>query len=437
MNNPILHKIIPSLKARNYLRKNLTFIRRLLNFYLIIVAKRKQHKAISRLKQKEKLKVAFFMVTPASWKCHSLYDEMTENAAFEPVVIVIPFVKVGKEEMHQLMRTAQEFCVRQNYKYISTWDNQEQKFMDIKEVVNPDIIFFSHPYPISYKDYSLPNHLDSLNCWVPYSVRQESLYKDMFDQLYHNMFWRNYCESDIHYNISKKYARNKGSNVIVTGHPVIDAIVSAKTDNGSWIPQKKAKKRIVWAPHWTIKGYASSPLNWATFLRYCDLMLELAVEYEDQIQFAFKPHPLLQSTLEKDNLWGKNKTANYFTKWRTLSNAQIHEEYYLDLFADSDALIHDCGSFMIEYLALNKPVLYVQNEYEVNYRFNEYGIQALNCHYKAFNEIDVRNFINNLINEKDALKPVRAEFVKKWFMLDGETAATHIVNDLLSSLGKN
>jgi len=383
---------------------------------------------------KERVKVAFFLVSPSSWKYESLYDEMLDNKYFEPIVIIIPFTKEPDEAMHQKMKSAEEFCIKKGYKYISGWDAQRQLFIDITETINPDFIFFSHPYPISHKNFNLTSHLDVLSCWVPYSVRQESLYKDMFDQLYHNIFWRNYSESAIHLKISKSSARNKGRNVCITGHPIIDAIVAAKPHNGSWVPQEKPKKRIIWSPHWTIRGYASSPLNWATFLRYSDLMLELAVAYEDQIQFAFKPHPLLRSVLEKDNLWGKSKTENYFNKWQALPNAQIHEEYYLDLFADSDALIHDCGSFMIEYLALNKPVLYLQNEADVNYRFNEYGIQALNCHYKALNETDVRNFICNLIDEKDDLRDERVTFGKKWFMFDGETVATRIINDLLTSL---
>ena len=146
------------------------------------------------------------MLTPSSWKYESLYSEMLNNYYFEPIVIIIPFTKVSDDDMHQEMKNAEEFCIKQGYKYTSTWNVKERIFEDIKRMVNPDIIFFSHPYPISYKEYSLTNYLDVLSCWVPYSIRQEALYKDMFDQLFHNMFWRNYSESAIHLEISKSNA---------------------------------------------------------------------------------------------------------------------------------------------------------------------------------------------------------------------------------------
>ena len=44
------------------------------------------------------------------------------------------------------------------------------------------------------------------------------------------------------------------------------------------------------------------------------------------------------------------------------------ETEYVELFKSSDALIHDCGSFMAEYLVTNKPVLFLEKN---NYKIEE------------------------------------------------------------------
>ena len=47
------------------------------------------------------------------------------------------------------------------------------------------------------------------------------------------------------------------------------------------------------------------------------------------------------------------------SEWESLSNAQLETGKYVDLFMTSDAMIHDCGSFTIEYHYTLKPVMYL------------------------------------------------------------------------------
>jgi hypothetical protein len=60
--------------------------------------------------------------------------------------------------------------------------------------------------------------------------------------------------------------------------------------------------------------------------------------------------------LEQDPNWGSEKTTAYYDKWDNLDNGQFKSGDYVDLLT-SDALIHDCGSFMAEYLVVGKPAL--------------------------------------------------------------------------------
>jgi hypothetical protein len=102
-------------------------------------------------------------------------------------------------------------------------------------------------------------------------------------------------------------------------------------------------------------------------------------------------------------------------------------------------MIHDCDSFMGEYLALNKPVLYTFRDSEVKDRMNEFGKAAYDVHYKAGNENDILNFINDVvINEKDEMKQLRSEWVKKIIVPPNSlTASMNIIVDLKKSLNVN
>ena len=71
---------------------------------------------------------------------------------------------------------------------------------------------------------------------------------------------------------------------------------------------------------------------------------------------VFKPHPMLKSKLFRTKL-GKAKTDDYFHFWETQSNTQFNDGEYIELFKQSDAMIHDSGAFLAEYIFTDKPSL--------------------------------------------------------------------------------
>ena len=45
-------------------------------------------RVLERLKNKEVLKVVFYVYDSCKWKCQTIYDEMVNNSRFEPLVVV-------------------------------------------------------------------------------------------------------------------------------------------------------------------------------------------------------------------------------------------------------------------------------------------------------------------------------------------------------------
>lgn len=393
-------------------------------------------KVFDKLKKKDGYIVVFFMISAPTWKYDSVYKLMENSNIFKPIVVIIPIRTYGEDMLLKELRDTEDLCQHNGYKYLVPWDQKRNTWKNIKSILKPDIVFFSSPYGHSHPNYQIKRFLECVTCYVPYSIRQESNIFDIkFNTLFQNIVTRNYYESSIHKDLARKYARNKGENVVVTGFPAIDTIRCANPVNDAWKIQSTNKKKLIWAPHWTIPAFEESALNWSSFLMYFEVMVELADEYKNKIQFSFKPHPMLKHTLVKNELWGEKRTTTYYNKWNEMENGQLDESDYVDLFASSDALIHDCGSFMIEYLALNKPVLYLINDTDIKNRFNDFGVEAFKCHYKAHSADGIRNFIEDtILQSDDPLISERVDFCKNVLLFNETTASEKIINDLKMSL---
>ena len=114
----------------------------------------------------------------------------------------------------------------------------------------------------------------------------------------------------------------------------MDAIIKhCKTPN--------KRKKIIIAPHHTMTDWKELQLS--NFLVYYEFFLELPKIYS-QIDFIFRPHLSVFRVLrEHSNLWN-NTPESYLAKIAAIPN-MTYADNYLELFVQSDALIHNCGSY--------------------------------------------------------------------------------------------
>ena len=66
-----------------------------------------------------------------------------------------------------------------------------------------------------------------------------------------------------------------------------------------------------------------------------------------------------------------------------MPNTSINEGNAYEIFKSSDALIHDCGSFLLDYMFTKKPCLYIAFSGKLNVETAEDGTDAYNAHYHA------------------------------------------------------
>lgn len=362
---------------------------------------------------------------------------MEQNPYFDPIVVVAPFnvhIYYNNKDYLTEINKAIEYVRNRNYNFLSAYDESEETMIDVKKSLNPDIVFFSLPYKNTFYRYHIYNFRDRLTCYVPYGFFTSKLsYRNNASLPFHNYLWKFFVESQYQKQESIKYAINQGENVVITGSLPMEVVMdNAYQPKSIWKKQESPKKKIIWAPHHTI-DYS---FNVSTFLEYAEWMLELAAKYQDKIQFAFKPHPVLKQRLI--NCWGHEKTNEYYQKWATMPNTQLEEGEYLDLFLTSDAMIHDSISFILEYIHMpQKPVLFLMKDKQKTYgSLNDLGQKGLDIHYQAFSANEIENFIETVILcNQDSMKSIRENFYENNLApKDGILPSQKIIHEIITCL---
>lgn len=399
-------------------------------------ARNTHKKSIARLQQKDRCTVAFFLQNSAIWKYDTLYRLLEQSEHYKPIIVIVPYnvhLIYDRKECLNVMKETVNFARQSGYDYISAYDFEHEKWLDVKKIVKPDIVFFTKPYKDTLPQYHIYNFKEQLTLYVPYGINCMNLFKNNYGLSFHNLLWKLLVETEFQKQYAEQYQLCKGDNVEVVGAITIEKLMSQDYHPVDvWKPQSTPKKRIIWAPHHTVDYL----FNFSNFLEYADFMLELADRYKEQVQFAFKPHPVLKFKLL--NIWGKEKTESYYQKWADLENGQIAEGEYLDLFATSDAMIHDSGSFTVEYLYTKKPVLFQVKHDEVEKQWNSFGQKCFACHYHSRSQAEVVEFIEQVVLDgNDSLKEQREQLYTNYlYPKDGIMPSQKIFNLLNDTLRK-
>lgn len=393
-----------------------------------------QRKALELVKGKKKIKVAFFLIHESVWKYEGLYKLMNQDERFEPIVIVCPYIVYGEENMLRDMNQAYEGFKTKDYNVKKTLDDKTREWLDVKKEIKPDIVFFTNPWGLTKPEYLINNFLDSLTCYVPYFYHVTKHLKENYGGITQNFAWRVFYETETHFEYAKKYSNNNAKNVVITGYPGIDNLIFNKKsskEKDPWKIKNRRCKRIIWAPHHTIDGQDAG-LGFSNFKEYADFFINLLNKYQGTLQIAFKPHPLLKVKLQKDTEWGINKANKYYELWDELDNGFLVEGEYSDLFLNSDAIIHDSGSFTVEYLSTRKPALYLLNSEAQLNSLNSFGRKAVDFHYKASNIIEIDEFIEKVVFEgSDPLKSARTTYVNNVLLPPNNTTASQNIYDYI------
>lgn len=391
---------------------------------------------IRKLKKKDVVNVVFFPMNVAMWKYQGIYDLLKQDKRFRLYIFLAPATTFSYESQCKDMQEMRDYFTNRNMSFVDYELEKGEEAANVRTIVDPDILFYAQPYEdcISHC-LRFSCFKDKLLCHVPYAFHARKAEFYNFNMRFNNIAWKLYYQSEENKKQAEQWAYNHGRNMIIVGNSNADEYAKP-LEHDPWKIKERNIKRIIWSPHFTIVdkiGFSQM----SNFLNMADDMKQLAIDYSDKVTIAFKPHPRLYTELLKHPDWGEERTREYYDFWRNSSSTQLETGDFVDLFKGSDAMIHDSGSFTVDYLYFNKPVLYDNPDIEAaKDTANEMGKKAYDVHYKVSSNEDIKRFIDDVVLAgHDPMKAQREAYYQKYLLPpNGKTVAQNIYDDLVKSL---
>lgn len=381
-----------------------------------------------KLARGEKLKVAFFAIYDSAFSAKSIVDKMLNDSVFDPYVVIIPDVIRGdSNRIYQLKKTYNTFVEKYGEdRVIMPYDFETNEYQDISDQF--DLVWFPIPYDLMTHRFYRVEYLSKKGL-LPFYTSYFYMGRTNYDlgvirSFQFSLFWKIFVETDYVNHLLQKHQRIGGKNAVTTGYGKMDSISEIKE-----VPRKR--KKVIIAPHHTVRKWVGG-LNLSNFLFYFDFFVDLPKKYPE-IDFVFRPHPLLFTTLSQADLWGEKRVEEYLNKIKDNPNLEYSEGGdYFDLFVNSDALIHDCGSFLAEYFYTEHPQCFLlRNKNEINEEFLPFGKKILQNTYQAYCENEIIEFIDNVvIKGEDTMKASRDLFANHEIKINHPNASEVILNYL-------
>lgn len=380
----------------------------------------------------EKLKAVFFVTSTSMFAARPLFDAMASDATFDPFICVVPDKRLREKMMQKMEDTETELSAIYGSDRLIIVRPEE---LHIWPEVTADaaIAVFSLPYTVSPFRYT-PRYAvgrDFLAINVNYGFYR-SIY-DHYITMQQNFawFWKSFVECDENL---KEYAEHSilhGSNSDVVGYIKMDALAQVPIASNP-----SQRKKILIAPHHSVEGGANEILALSNFTRYAEYFHELPTRYPE-IDFIFRPHPFLFVELSKPRQWGKDRVDGFIATMKSMPNVIWSDggDYFRE-FAESDACIQDCGSYLVEYFYTKKPCCYMlKSPDDIEQKFAPLGKKCLENCYIAYDTAAIEDFIRSVVvGGNDPKKEAREKFADS-IMVNYPHAANialeHIKRDIM------
>ena len=317
-----------------------------------------------------------------------LMRDMPER--WDAKMVVIPDMSRNYSHQKQTYLKAREYYTEHygSDTVIDGWDIETDTFNDVTDLF--DIIYFANPYDamqpaVHSIEYASTRNVLPVYVNYGYDVGAYTMYSRMIGPEL-NLVWKYFTETVYSLGDCKKLQLFKGKNVVLTGY--------AKMDTYSKYRPKKAgsRKKILITPHHSV-GIPELPFS--NFMKYYGLIPKLPEMFPD-MDFIFRPHPLLFIRLIISNIWTEDQVADYLAEVEKAGIEYSDGKDYFQIFADVDAMINDCGSFTVEWLFTGKPGCFVLSDDLKEEHMTTQMKEALTRYKIARSSEDIIEFISDV-----------------------------------------
>ena len=322
----------------------------------VLLARVRHFRVRARIRAKarrgEKIRVVFLESEVAKWKTQPLFDLMKEDPHYEPVMAIFRRDRSESDPESKVLAD-----IRAAKSYYEAKGNHgevvyspEDPFVPQLERLKPDIVFYQQSW---VADGIRDICRDALPAYVPYYVVNYGDPEIGCKMPFHRFLAYYFHLNEDWAEIARRSAPAwffSGRHV-ATGHPSLDYLHRNA-------PPPPKRPCVIYAPHFSfilpnhdnLLGISTFPWSGLPILDYA--------KAHPEMNWVFRPHPVLRGELVRSGLMTADERDRYFAEWGRIARVSTDSDYQ-GLFAESAAMVTDCGSFLPEYGATGKPLVHL------------------------------------------------------------------------------
>lgn len=375
-----------------------------------------------QVKETERIRLVFFLVTPEIWpSMEPVWREACADDRFTAVVVVLETTDVNLTLISQTK--ARALLEESGVPYLTSTRFSMQSYQ-------PHIAFFPLPYGHLYPERFKPEAIIQNGCRIAYIPYGLEVGGGLFNARYQydteipRLAWRIFARSDSQMASFGRHCLVGNGHVRVTGHPRSEKTQTKfeNSDCNNLKEQAQGRPIILWSPHFTV----NSKRKWSSFIEHHETIMRVFEKRQD-LFLLIRPHPFLRSALAKHAEWGQEKTNSWFTEAEARNNVTVDKTTdYQTAFDASSALLSDAGSFLVEYLYMNKPICYLSGEGNIG--LNE-EVSALDYFHPGNSAALIEEFLLMVLHrQEDPKAEARGKALRAYFGPPKRVASKEILN---------
>lgn len=365
------------------------------------------------------VRAVFFADLGGKWDAmDSVYRYMREDPRFDPVVVLMPVYRAAQVNGETKTEVIYE-------DYLTGLGIPFQNYWEYDPAQDcPELAFTSQPYEsVTLPEFWAQNISKYTRLvYLPYFI-PHMMYFDSRTALcgmpIHTYAWRIAGSSERFARYFARHSRRHGENLMVTGIPKMDYVVNLKRNPceipPEWRPKIEGRVVILWNTWYD--GNASS----------LELLEQMLPWFAGHPEYAliWRPHPMSRAVMKLHEPEQYRRLERMMELVTAADNMVLDTEAeYGPAFVCSHAQISDFSSMMIQYLLMDKPLLWVQIPGKtLAVKESEEQMISNQWMERAENREDVLAFLQRMQQGEDLNRALRAETRAQYIPLaDGKAA---------------
>lgn len=345
------------------------------------------------------IRVVFLVRENQKWSSASVHEAMSRDARFDPFVAVsVPKAVHDGRALDSRVTLAdnEAFFCRQNIRTQRVYEDGQ--FIPL-ELLKPDVIFYDQPYGLPRLHRPQRLRRSALICYSPYGFGfyLMSGSKQRVSNRLLSVSWKVFVGPEAIVRAIDDSTIGRRANISFAGDPKADGIIEQIQSLPACAPARSEHPVVIWAPHHSVAEWHHNQL--ATFAWSAESILQMATR-SPEIQWVLKPHPMLWYSLVARGVKRAEELEAFLGQWNALPNTVVHESGgYARLFLDSDAMITDSGSFLLEYGLTGKPVIHLTDapDGSQDERFSPIGRELIGSLYTARGAAELEQVFDGVV----------------------------------------